>query len=273
MLLADMGADLLRVDRLQQVDPDKPADKFEVMSRGRRSMMLNLKAPVDALRVPQQRRLRILLGLDERPDEGLVGVADQMQVVPVEEGGDLGAESQAQVLTERDKIPVAALLCLQLPQRFLALERMTGIGALRRHRLVEHQACQRRDLFVGKLVRRPADDIAAPGALQPQVLLLTAQEGIVVVGGAERDLDFGAVAEEGAAFLGNAPTKPELSAPWVLPRFEHFSTHVASTFVYHRAFAKALFCRSKLSLLGFSERLAEGEELGSNLLRMARSSR
>lgn len=38
---------------------------------------------VDALRVPQQRRLRILLGLEERPDEGLVRVADQMQVVPV----------------------------------------------------------------------------------------------------------------------------------------------------------------------------------------------
>jgi len=45
MLLADMGADLLRIDRLQQVDPEKPADRFEVMSRGRRSMMLDLKAP------------------------------------------------------------------------------------------------------------------------------------------------------------------------------------------------------------------------------------
>lgn len=43
MLLADMGADLLRVDRLQNLDPGTPADRFEVMSRGRRSLMLDLK--------------------------------------------------------------------------------------------------------------------------------------------------------------------------------------------------------------------------------------
>lgn len=48
------------------------------------------------------------------------------------------------MLTERDQIPVAALLCLQLPQRLLALERMTGIGALRRHGLLENEARQRR---------------------------------------------------------------------------------------------------------------------------------
>ncbi|WP_430397450.1 CaiB/BaiF CoA transferase family protein [Ferrovibrio sp.] len=45
MLLADMGADLLRIDRLQEIAPGTPADRFEVMSRGRRSLMLDLKAP------------------------------------------------------------------------------------------------------------------------------------------------------------------------------------------------------------------------------------
>jgi alpha-methylacyl-CoA racemase len=45
MLLADMGADLLRIDRLQEIVPGTPADRFEVMSRGRRSLMLDLKAP------------------------------------------------------------------------------------------------------------------------------------------------------------------------------------------------------------------------------------
>jgi hypothetical protein len=69
--------------------------------------------------------------------------------------------------------------------------------------------------------------------------------------------DFCAVAEEGAVFLRNPPPKPEISAPWVFPGFEHFFTHVVSTFVYHRVFAKALFHRSKLNLLGFRKRLAE----------------
>jgi hypothetical protein len=154
-------------------------------------------------------------------------------------------------------VPIAALSLLQLPQRLLPLERATGIGALRRDRLVEDDARERRDLFLGQLVRRPAVDVSAPGPLEPQVLLLAPEEGLVVVGGAERDLDFGAVAEERAVLLRNPPPKPEIPAPWVFPRLEHFFTHVVTTFVYHRAFAKALFHRSKLNLLGFQERLAE----------------
>lgn len=77
MLLADMGADLLRVDRLQQVDPAKPADRFEVMSRGRRSMMLDLKAPGAA---------EVILRLVEKAD-GLIegfrpGVMERLGVGP-----------------------------------------------------------------------------------------------------------------------------------------------------------------------------------------------
>src|SRR5476651_1110174 len=46
MLLADMGADVLRVDRLAAADVGLPlAPKYEVMSRGRRSVALDLKQP------------------------------------------------------------------------------------------------------------------------------------------------------------------------------------------------------------------------------------
>lgn len=46
MLLADMGADLLRVDRLQASDLGLPVEpKYDIMSRGRRSIALDLKQP------------------------------------------------------------------------------------------------------------------------------------------------------------------------------------------------------------------------------------
>jgi alpha-methylacyl-CoA racemase len=46
MMLADMGADVLRVDRLEPVDLGLPLDpKFDVMARGRRSIGLDLKRP------------------------------------------------------------------------------------------------------------------------------------------------------------------------------------------------------------------------------------
>jgi alpha-methylacyl-CoA racemase len=46
MLLADMGADVLRVDRLQSSDLGLPVEpKFDIMSRGRRSIALDLKRP------------------------------------------------------------------------------------------------------------------------------------------------------------------------------------------------------------------------------------
>src|SRR5450830_360537 len=46
MLLADMGADVLRVDRLQSSDLGLPVEpKYDIMSRGRRSIALDLKRP------------------------------------------------------------------------------------------------------------------------------------------------------------------------------------------------------------------------------------
>ena len=46
MMLADMGADVLRVDRLQADDLGLPVEpKYDIMSRGRRSIALDLKQP------------------------------------------------------------------------------------------------------------------------------------------------------------------------------------------------------------------------------------
>jgi alpha-methylacyl-CoA racemase len=52
MLLADMGADVLRVDRLQSSDLGLPVEpRFDIMSRGRRSIALDLKRPESAAMV------------------------------------------------------------------------------------------------------------------------------------------------------------------------------------------------------------------------------
>jgi alpha-methylacyl-CoA racemase len=46
MMLADMGADVLRIDRLEATDLGLPLEpKFDVMARGRRSIALDLKLP------------------------------------------------------------------------------------------------------------------------------------------------------------------------------------------------------------------------------------
>src|ERR1035437_7892290 len=46
MLLADMGADVLRVDRLQASDLGLPMEpRYDILSRGRRSIALDLKQP------------------------------------------------------------------------------------------------------------------------------------------------------------------------------------------------------------------------------------
>src|SRR5713101_658538 len=46
MLLADMGADVLRVDRLEPSDLGLPLEhQFDIMARGRRSIGLDLKRP------------------------------------------------------------------------------------------------------------------------------------------------------------------------------------------------------------------------------------
>jgi alpha-methylacyl-CoA racemase len=49
MMLADMGADVLRIERLQTPDLGLPLDpRFDVMARGRRSIALDLKKPESA---------------------------------------------------------------------------------------------------------------------------------------------------------------------------------------------------------------------------------
>jgi alpha-methylacyl-CoA racemase len=63
MLLADMGAEVIRVDRLEQGAPIFPMDaRYEVVSRGRRSIALDLK---------RREGLDVLLRLADRAD-GLI---------------------------------------------------------------------------------------------------------------------------------------------------------------------------------------------------------
>jgi alpha-methylacyl-CoA racemase len=65
MLLADMGADVLRVDRLEGTDLGLPLDpKFDVMARGRRSIALDLKQP---------QAVEIVLALAEKADALIEG--------------------------------------------------------------------------------------------------------------------------------------------------------------------------------------------------------
>ena len=53
MLLADQGADVVRIDRLEPSGLGVPMDKrFEVSGRGRRSVALDLKSPAGRDAVP-----------------------------------------------------------------------------------------------------------------------------------------------------------------------------------------------------------------------------
>jgi len=78
MMLADMGADILRVERLEAVDLGLPVDrKFDVMARGRRSIGLDLK---------QASAIGIAMELVEKADvliEGFrPGVAERLGIGP-----------------------------------------------------------------------------------------------------------------------------------------------------------------------------------------------
>ena len=65
MLLADLGADVLRIDRPGDVDLGLPLPaKYELLGRGKRSLALDLKAPAS---------LRLMLDLVERADVLLEG--------------------------------------------------------------------------------------------------------------------------------------------------------------------------------------------------------
>jgi alpha-methylacyl-CoA racemase len=78
MMLADMGADILRVDRLAPADLGLPLDrKFDVTARGRRSIGLDLK---------QASAIEVVLELVEKADvliEGFrPGVAERLGIGP-----------------------------------------------------------------------------------------------------------------------------------------------------------------------------------------------
>jgi alpha-methylacyl-CoA racemase len=78
MMLADMGADVLRVDRLEPADLGLPLDpRFDIMARGRRSIGLDLK---------RRETPEIVLALVEKADaliEGFrPGVAERLGLSP-----------------------------------------------------------------------------------------------------------------------------------------------------------------------------------------------
>jgi alpha-methylacyl-CoA racemase len=78
MMLADMGADVLRLDRLEQTDLGLPlAPRFDILARGRRSIALDLKRPA---------AIEIVLALAEKADvliEGFrPGVTERLGIGP-----------------------------------------------------------------------------------------------------------------------------------------------------------------------------------------------
>src|SRR5712691_1147156 len=78
MMLADMGADVLRIDRLEQGDVGLPVEpKFDIMARGRRSIALDLK---------QRASVEIVLALSAKADvliEGFrPGVTERLGLGP-----------------------------------------------------------------------------------------------------------------------------------------------------------------------------------------------
>ena len=64
MMLSDMGAEVLRVDRAAAVDPAEPAPIWDVNARGRRSVGVDLKHPAGA---------EVVLRLVERADALIEG--------------------------------------------------------------------------------------------------------------------------------------------------------------------------------------------------------
>jgi alpha-methylacyl-CoA racemase len=78
MLLADQGADVVRIDRLEASELGVPMDKrFEVSGRNRRSVALDLKAPAGRDAV-----LRLVEGADMLIEGFRPGVAERLGVGP-----------------------------------------------------------------------------------------------------------------------------------------------------------------------------------------------
>ena len=66
MMLADMGADVLRVDRTGSADLGLPVDpRFSVLNRGRRSVAMDLKTPAAVA------AMKRLIARRRRPHRGL----------------------------------------------------------------------------------------------------------------------------------------------------------------------------------------------------------
>lgn len=78
MVLADLGAEVVRVDRATSVGADPDAARFDILSRGRRSVAVDLKAPGGA---------EVVLRLVDRADaliEGFrPGVAERLGIGPL----------------------------------------------------------------------------------------------------------------------------------------------------------------------------------------------
>jgi alpha-methylacyl-CoA racemase len=77
MLLSDMGADVLRVDRAQQVGTDFSAPNKEVLNRGRRSIGVDLKQPEGVETV-----MRLVEQADALIEGFRPGVAERLGIGP-----------------------------------------------------------------------------------------------------------------------------------------------------------------------------------------------
>ena len=80
MLLADMGAEVIRIDRPEAIDlglPGERAPEFEVLHRGRRSVAVDLKAPAGRDVV-----LRLLAGADALIEGFRPGVMERLGLAP-----------------------------------------------------------------------------------------------------------------------------------------------------------------------------------------------
>ena len=75
MVLADLGADVIRIDRTSGGDPD--AARFDILARGRRSVTVDLKAPGGPEVV-----LRLVDGADALLEGFRPGVAERLGIGP-----------------------------------------------------------------------------------------------------------------------------------------------------------------------------------------------
>ncbi|MDQ2724199.1 MAG: CoA transferase [Actinomycetota bacterium] len=77
MMLSDMGAEVLRVDRAQAVAADRPAPAMDVLGRGRRSVGIDLKSPQGRETV-----LRLVEGADGLIEGFRPGVTERLGLGP-----------------------------------------------------------------------------------------------------------------------------------------------------------------------------------------------